>query len=253
MNKMSKIIASVVLFVIAMQLMVSVHNIANASNPKYHNEVQQAIIKGNYPPSVTEIIDYPLGDYEINEEGCFDLTDQNKYILSTVINQYPQTKKLVRKEEGLVLVFYSDRKKEAIGYGDNHFKDNYPQAQCITKDVAEWLMHWHLENKVIKPFKATTFYKKWGKKVGNSYLANTYSKIYNVGFQAYIKSKTYKLSLKNPFDMEKVEQEWIKWDNEKRRRKEIQGIKNDVYFQKASQQYKSEVIENVLDELTKSN
>lgn len=253
MNKTSKIIASVVLFVIAMQLMVSAHNIANASNLKYHNEVQQATAKGNYPPSVTEVIDYPLGDYQINQEGCFDLTDENKYILSTIINQYPQTKELVRKEEGLVLFFYPDRKKDAIGYGDNHFKEKYPQAKCITKDVAEWLMHWHLKNEVIKPLKQSDFYKKWGGKVGQTYLAKVYSKIYNVGKKAYFKSKTYQLVLRNPFDMEKVEEEWLKWDNNKRRRKEVQGIKDDAYFQKASQEYRSQVIENVLDELMKSN
>jgi hypothetical protein len=215
-------------------------------------KAQEAIADGILPPQEIH--------YEIYQNGqkkasivlkTLDLTKEQKVKLAQIKHLYPKTKKIIRAKEGLNLCIYSDKKKDAIGYGQNIIWSELrgrTDFRCITKDYAEWLMHFHLKT-IITQVQNTDFYKKWGKKVGEDYMANLYSKVYNVGYSAFINSKQYKLMLKNPFtNKDKIESLWIQWENKNRRKEEITAMHNDPVFKKNLKIVKHNQSEKKLDD-----
>ncbi len=183
--------------------------------------------------------------YLYDERNPLDLTPEQKKILKIIKPLYPKTKNLIRNKENRTLINspfscrHLDKKKWAIGYGDNYFLKNRPEVKCITNDFAEWLLHWHLANEVILKVRKTDFFKKWGSKLGSDYEASIYSFVYNIGFNAFNKSTAYKLLLKNPFKHQiAIEKEWLKWENTARRKEEITKMHQDPVYLKHFAFYK---------------
>jgi hypothetical protein len=193
-----------------------------------------------------------------NRENPLDLTPKQKKQLKTLKPIYARTKNIIRMAENPNLVKskvsckHPDKNKFAIGYGDNYFLINNSSVECITNDYAEWLLHHHLENEVVSKIKATDFFKKWGYLVGDEYLANLYSKVYNVGFTAFLKSRTYKLISANPFTNNAlIKKEWLKWENKTRREQEIIAMHNNKVYKKNLAMYtkKRKTLNNALKEV----
>jgi len=216
---------------------------------KEHEEIIKAISEGNAPYAErNDIVLY-------NRNNPLDLNAKQKEELRRIRNLYPKTKKLVRKEENPNLInakascIHSDKTKLAIGYGDNSFYYDFLEANpkypketvdtfdktnpsfCITNDYSEFNMHKHLEKEVINKVNSSEMFKKWGHLFGDNYRASLYSKVYNVGYPAFSKSKVYQLMLDHPLKNAKaIDEEWLKWENEKRREREVQEKNKDPVF-----------------------
>ncbi len=201
-----------------------------------------------------------------NEFNPLDITAKQKILLLSFSADYPKTKRNLRKEENNNFAHskakytcaYPDEGKLAIGYGDNEFLVSKPNVQCITREMAEWILHKQIHKRVIA-VKNSAFYQKWHHKLGDDYLVGVYSKIYQWHPESFIKSNVYKLMLEDPFkNADKIAKEWVRWKQDfaiKRRQDEIKIMYNDRIFkmhlaevqQKQLKQYK--VLNDVLKEI----